>query len=188
QEMLLHPYVPYNKETLDMHRVSSDEISTKQTYQPIDESRIDWNQLDKLGVTRETLEATGSLEAMLNWGKSPVLIPITPKFDDVTKVRKRISKFGKPIESRRMQFDCSEAHSKVGEGNFKSRNPISKFGKPLKSGRSGFHFSESDSNIGGGDYKIRKPIQQFGRGFQNQNRFVKINKINLFNSSHLLKK
>lgn len=84
QEMLQHPYVPYNKETLDMHRVSSDEISTKQTYQPIDESRIDWNQLEKLGVTRETLEATGSLDAMLNWGKSPVLIPITPKFDDVT--------------------------------------------------------------------------------------------------------
>lgn len=84
QEMLQHPYVPYNKETLDMHRVSSDEISTKQAYQPIDESRIDWNQLEKLGVTRETLEATGSLDAMLNWGKSPVLIPITPKFDDVT--------------------------------------------------------------------------------------------------------
>ena len=84
QEMLLHPYVPYNKDTLDMHRVSSDEISTKQNYQPIDESRIDWKQLERLGVTRETLEKTGSLDSMLNWGKSPVLIPITAKFDDVT--------------------------------------------------------------------------------------------------------
>jgi len=84
QEMLLHPYVPYNKETLDKHRVSSDEISTKQSYQPIDENRIDWKQLERLGVTRDTLEKTGSLDAMLNWGKSPVLIPITPKFDEMT--------------------------------------------------------------------------------------------------------
>ena len=84
QEMLLHPYVPYNKETLDIHRVSSDEVSTKQSYQHIDESRIDWKQLERLGVTRDTLEKTGSLDAMLNWGKSPILIPITPKFDEMT--------------------------------------------------------------------------------------------------------
>ena len=88
-----------------------------------------------------------------------------------TKVRKRISKFGKPFESRRMQFDFWEAHSKVGEAHFKSRKTISKFGKPLKSGRSGFHFSESDSNIDGGDFKIRKPIQQFGRGFRKQKEY-----------------
>lgn len=84
QEMLKQPENPLNKETLDKHRVSSDEVSNKQSYQPIDESRIDWTQLEKLGVTRETLEATGSLDAMLNWGKSPVLIPITPKFDEIT--------------------------------------------------------------------------------------------------------
>ena len=36
QEMLKQPENPLNKETLDKHRVSSDEISTKQTYQPID--------------------------------------------------------------------------------------------------------------------------------------------------------
>ena len=84
QEMLKQPENPLNKETLDKHRISSDEVSNKQSYQPIDESRIDWTQLEKLGVTRETLEATGSLDAMLNWGKSPVLIPITPKFDEMT--------------------------------------------------------------------------------------------------------
>ena len=84
QEMLKQPENPLNKETLNKHRVSSDEVSAKQTYQPIDESRIDWKQLEKLGVSRETLENTGSLDAMLNWGKSPVLIPITPKFDEMT--------------------------------------------------------------------------------------------------------
>src|SRR5665647_3945854 len=56
QEMLKEPENTVNKETLDKHRVSSDEISTKQSYQPIDENRIDWKQLEKLGVTRETLE------------------------------------------------------------------------------------------------------------------------------------
>ena len=35
-------------------------------------------------MTRDTLEKSGSLEAMLNWKKSPELIPITPKFDDIT--------------------------------------------------------------------------------------------------------
>ena len=82
-EMLKQPENALNKETLDKHRVSSVEVSAKQTYQPIDESRIDWKQLEKLGVSRETLENTGSLDAMLNWGKSPVLIPITPKFDEM---------------------------------------------------------------------------------------------------------
>jgi len=83
-EMLKQPENLLNKETLDKHRVSSDEVSAKQAYQPIDESRIDWTQLERLGVTRDTLEKTGSLEAMLSWGKSPVLIPITPKFDEMT--------------------------------------------------------------------------------------------------------
>jgi len=84
QEMLKEPENTVNKETLDKHRVTSDEISTKQSYKPIDDSRIDWNQFERLGVTRETLENTGSLDAMLNWGKSPVLIPISPKFDEMT--------------------------------------------------------------------------------------------------------
>lgn len=49
----------------------------------INESRINWNQLDRLGVNREILERTKSLEAMLNRQKSPVLLPIAAKFDDV---------------------------------------------------------------------------------------------------------
>src|ERR1035437_372416 len=58
QEMLKRPENPVNKETLDRHRVSSVEVSTKQGYQSIDESRIDWKQFEKLGVTRDTLEKT----------------------------------------------------------------------------------------------------------------------------------
>lgn len=56
----------------------------KQNTYTIDESRINWEQLERLGVSRETLERTKSLDAMLNRQKSPVLIPISAKFDDVT--------------------------------------------------------------------------------------------------------
>lgn len=99
QEMLKDPDNPSNKSMLDSYRilpedftkkeanqeqVSPHQENTKPEFKPIDESRIDWNQLERLGVTRETLEKNGSLEAMLNWKKSPELIPITPKFDDIT--------------------------------------------------------------------------------------------------------
>ena len=99
QEMLKDPNNPSNKCMLDSYRVLPEDFTqkeanqeqasphqenTKPEFKPLDESRIDWNQLERLGVTRETLEKNGSLEAMLNWKKSPELIPITPKFDEIT--------------------------------------------------------------------------------------------------------
>lgn len=99
QEMLKDPNNPSNKSMLDSYRVLPEDIiqkeanqeqvsphqeNTKPEFKPLDESRIDWDQLERLGVTRETLEKNGSLEAMLNWKKSPELISITPKFDDIT--------------------------------------------------------------------------------------------------------
>lgn len=99
QEMLKDPDNPSNKSMLDSYRVLPDDYiqkeanqeqvsphqeNTKPEFKPLDESRIDWNQLERLGVTRDTLEKNGSLETMLNWKKSPELIPITPKFDDIT--------------------------------------------------------------------------------------------------------
>lgn len=99
KEMLKDPNNPSNKSMLDSYRVLPEDFIQKEAnqeqvsphqenikpeFKPLDESRIDWNQLERLGVTRETLEKNGSLEAMLNWKKSPELIPITPKFDDIT--------------------------------------------------------------------------------------------------------
>ena len=49
----------------------------------IDESNIDWKQLDNLGLTRERLEQSGELEKMLNWQKSN-LITITVPIGDTT--------------------------------------------------------------------------------------------------------
>lgn len=52
-------------------------------YKPIDPERIDWAQFERIGVTRESLEKSKALEAMLNFRKSPSLIPITLKIDDM---------------------------------------------------------------------------------------------------------
>ena len=44
----------------------------------IDESKIDWKQLDNLGLTRERLEQSGELEKMLNWQKSNLITIAVP--------------------------------------------------------------------------------------------------------------
>lgn len=80
QEMLKNPDNPSNKEILDTHRVLPEAFSVKQ-YQAIDESKVDWDQLGKLGVTKEMLVASNSLDKMLNWQKSSVLIPINIDID-----------------------------------------------------------------------------------------------------------
>ena len=49
----------------------------------IDESKIDWKQLDTLGLTRERLEQSGELAKMLNWQKSN-LVTIAIPIDDTT--------------------------------------------------------------------------------------------------------
>jgi hypothetical protein len=54
----------------------------KREYQPIDESRINWSELkEKWGVNRQSLEESGDLKKMLNFGKSS-LVTVAPKFGD----------------------------------------------------------------------------------------------------------
>ena len=52
----------------------------RQGYQPIDESKINWQELEeKWGVKRDDLEKSGDLTKMLNYGKSD-LVKVTPNF------------------------------------------------------------------------------------------------------------
>ena len=52
----------------------------KKGYQPIDEGKINWQELeDKWGVRREDLEKSGDLTKMLHYGKSD-LVKVTPTF------------------------------------------------------------------------------------------------------------
>ena len=56
-----------------------DYFPQKKNATAIDESKIDWKQLDNLGLSRERLEQSGELEKMLSWQKSnlvTIAIPI----------------------------------------------------------------------------------------------------------------
>lgn len=75
KEMLKDPDNPSNKEALDAYKVLPEAFAPKE-YQALDESRINWDQLAQLGITKEKLEKSGSLEPMLNWQKSPALVTI----------------------------------------------------------------------------------------------------------------
>ena len=52
-------------------------------YKPIDENRIDWDNLKQFGITREALVKSNSLDAMLNYQKSPGLLRISANLDNV---------------------------------------------------------------------------------------------------------
>ena len=88
-KMLQNPEVPSNKETISKHEVKLEQYLQKEEKQGkavnlIDENKVDWSQLEKLGVTKDFLKNTKNLEAMLNFQKSPDLIPITLKTDNIT--------------------------------------------------------------------------------------------------------
>ena len=78
--MLQNREKPENKQQLADSQVRFEDFLPKQkNATAIDESKIDWKQLDNLGLTRERLEQSGELEKMLNWQKSnlvTIAIPI----------------------------------------------------------------------------------------------------------------
>ena len=57
----------------------------------IDESKIDWKQLDDLGLSRERLEQSGELEKMLNWQKSNLLTIAVPIGDTTIYTEARLA-------------------------------------------------------------------------------------------------
>ena len=98
QEAFNNPGEPENRKLIDLHRVNPDDFlknrqpeqgqaatqpSVSPSAYPIDETRIDWSQFERIGITRETLEKTGNLEKLLNWQKTD-LLPITIKSEDLT--------------------------------------------------------------------------------------------------------
>ncbi len=83
---------PVSKKFVDNARFDVDEFlkereqSKEQStgYKPYDKERIDWDQFEKLGVKRESLEKSGALEPMLNYRKSPQLVDINAQLGDTT--------------------------------------------------------------------------------------------------------
>lgn len=82
--MLQNREKPENKQQLADSQVRFEDFLPKQkNATAIDESKIDWKQLDTLGLTRERLEQSGELAKMLNWQKSN-LVTIAIPIDDTT--------------------------------------------------------------------------------------------------------
>ena len=82
--MLQNREKPENKQQLADSQVRFDDFLPKQkNATAIDESKIDWKQLDNLGLTRERLEQSGVLVKMLGWQKSN-LITIAIPIGDTT--------------------------------------------------------------------------------------------------------
>lgn len=67
----------------DYAKQQQSQETPKTEYRPIDENRIDWDNLKQFGITREILVKTNSLDPMLNYQKSPVLLTIAANFDGV---------------------------------------------------------------------------------------------------------
>jgi hypothetical protein len=79
--MLQNREKPENKQQLAESQVRFDDFLPKQKNAAIDESKIDWKQLDTLGLTRERLEQSGELVKMLGWQKSNLVTIAIPMGD-----------------------------------------------------------------------------------------------------------
>ena len=70
---------PESNQQLTEIGVSFDDyLPQKKNVTAIDESKIDWKQLDNLGLSREQLEQSGELEKMLFWQKSNLVAIAVP--------------------------------------------------------------------------------------------------------------
>ena len=64
----------------EQNQESPQQMQGNRGYQPIDESKINWQELEeKWGVKRDDLEKSGDLTKMLNYGKSD-LVRVSPNF------------------------------------------------------------------------------------------------------------
>ena len=71
---------PKNQEEMEQNQEAPEQPQGRQGYQPIDESKINWQELEeRWGVKRDDLEKSGDLQKMLNYGKSD-LVKVTPNF------------------------------------------------------------------------------------------------------------
>ncbi len=90
--MLQNREKPESKQQLAEIGVSFDDyLPKKKNATVIDESKIDWKQLDNLGLTRERLEQSGELEKMLSWQKSNLVTIAVPIGDTTIYTEARLA-------------------------------------------------------------------------------------------------
>ena len=80
QTVKQEPQKQENMEQQKEQQESPQQTQGKRGYQPIDENKINWQELeDRWGVKRDDLEKSGDLTKMLNYGKSD-LVKVKPTF------------------------------------------------------------------------------------------------------------
>ena len=83
EELATEKQEPQKQENMEQQKEQQEDpeqTQGKRGYQPIDESKINWQELeDRWGVKRDDLEKSGDLNKMLNYGKSD-LVKVSPKF------------------------------------------------------------------------------------------------------------
>ena len=80
--MLQNREKPESKQQLAEMGVSfEDYLPQQKNATAIDPEKVDWKQLDNLGLTRERLEQSGELEKMLSWQKSNLITIAIPMGD-----------------------------------------------------------------------------------------------------------
>lgn len=83
---------PESKQQLTEIGVSFDDyLPKKKNATVIDELKIDWKQLDNLGLTRERLKQSGELEKMLSWQKSNLVTIAVPIGDTTIYTEARLA-------------------------------------------------------------------------------------------------
>ena len=80
-----------NQQLAEMGVPFEDYLPQQKNATAIDESKVDWKQLDNLGLTRERLEQSGELEKMLNWQKSNLLTIAVPIGDTTIYTEARLA-------------------------------------------------------------------------------------------------
>ena len=83
EELATEKQEPQKQENMEQQKEQQEDpeqTQGKRGYQPIDESKINWQKLEeKWGVKRDDLEKSGDLNRMLNYGKSD-LVRVSPNF------------------------------------------------------------------------------------------------------------
>lgn len=83
-EILKNPKAKENVGALEGIEVKFDEFTPTKEFTPIDESRIDKQQFENIGVDFDLLKDSGELEKMLKWQKTDNLIPIRVSAGEAT--------------------------------------------------------------------------------------------------------
>ena len=135
RNMLAGREEPQNKAMLESIRMNLDEFAPAQKVPAIDESKVDWKELERLGLSRDRLEQSGDLNKLLNWQKTG-LVGISVPFGETSiyteaRIALRADRVIIPQEIKSVLL-TEQQHRDLTEGKpVKVEGMLSRGGKPF---------------------------------------------------------